>query len=169
MVVIAAVATSCSTEEPSRDFSVPENLCGLSVPTDALSRLLPASGKILTTGKVDGSRDDDLLCKVTVDGDMVLTLSREHIDAGDSARHILLRQLSIGKQKSAERGTIAYAESAAVSLLQCRGSGVEKEDISTLVKVLEPARPNESAMRSLISGYTAALKKTGPCSRRPPA
>jgi hypothetical protein len=50
-----------------------------------------------------------------------------------------------------------------VSLIECRGAGIEKEDISTLVRVLKPARPDESAMKSLISGYTAALKKQQPC------
>lgn len=163
--VAAIAAAGCSADKPGRDFTVPKALCGVSVPTDALSHLLPASGKKLTADEAEGSSDDVQLCKVTVDDVMVLTLSRERIDAGDSAQHILLSQLSIARPKSAQDGTIAYADQAAVSLVKCRGAGVEQEDISTLVKVLKPARPNESAMKSLISGYTAALNKQGPCKR----
>ncbi|MEU9545792.1 hypothetical protein [Streptomyces mirabilis] len=163
--VVAAVAVAgCSTEKPSREFTVPKTLCGVSVPTDALSHLLPASGRNLTA-EAEGSTDDVQLCKVNVDDVMVLALSRERINAGDSAQHILLSQLSIARPKSAQDGTIAYADEAAVSLVKCRGADVEEEDISTLVNVLKPARPNESAMKSLISGYTAALNKQEPCKR----
>ncbi|WP_406453838.1 hypothetical protein OH768_14935 [Streptomyces sp. NBC_01622] len=164
IVVAAVAATGCSTDKPSREFTVPKALCGVSVPVDALSRLLPASGKKLTT-EAEGSTDDVLLCTVKVDDVMVLTLSRERIDAGDSARHILFNQLRIARPKFAEGSAIAYADHAAVSLLKCRGAGVVEEDISTLVNVLKPARPNESAMKSLISDYTATVKKQGPCKR----
>ncbi|MFJ9898839.1 hypothetical protein ACIQPR_36465 [Streptomyces sp. NPDC091280] len=166
-VAAAAVfaAAGCSADEPRREFTVPKALCGVSVPVDALSRLLPASGKKLTT-EADGSTDDVLLCKINVDDVMVLALSRERIVAGDSARHILYTQLRITQPKFAEGTSIAYADDAAVSLLKCRGADVQNEDISTLVKVLKPARSDESAMKSLITDYTAKVKKQGPCKKR---
>jgi hypothetical protein len=162
--VAAVTATGCSAEKPSREFTVPKGLCGVSVPVDALSRLLPASGKTLTT-EAEGSTDDVLLCTVDVDDVMVLALSRERIVAGDSARHILYTQLRITEPKFTEGTSIAYADDAAVSLLKCRGAGVEKEDISTLIKVLKPARSDEAAMKSLITDYTARVKKQGPCKK----
>jgi len=162
--VAVAVAAGCSADKPNREFTVPKALCGVSVPVDALSQLLPASGKKITT-EAEGSTDDVLLCKVSVDDVRVLTLSRERIVAGDSARHILFTQLRITQPKFTEGTSIAYVDHAAVSLLKCRGAGVEEEDISTLVKVLKPARPNESAMKSLISAYTATVKKQGPCKK----
>jgi hypothetical protein len=96
---------------------------------------------------------------------MVLVVSRERVDVGESARSILLSRLSISRQKSAEGGSVVYADRAAVSLVKCRGTGVEKEDISTLIKVLKPARQDESAMKDLITGYTASLKEQQPCKR----
>ncbi|MEV0736257.1 hypothetical protein AB0I51_09845 [Streptomyces sp. NPDC050549] len=166
LAAVTAVATAgCSADNPSREFTVPKALCGVSVPVDALSRLLPASGKKLTT-EAEGSTDDVLLCKVSVNDVRVLTLSRERIVAGDSARHILYTQLRITQPKFTEGTSIAYTDDAAVSLLKCRGADVEKEDISTLVKVLKPARSDESAMKSLISDYTAKVKKQGPCKKQ---
>ncbi|MFE2419140.1 hypothetical protein [Streptomyces hokutonensis] len=53
-----------------------------------------------------------------------------------------------------------------MSLLKCRGTDVQKEDISTLIKVLKPARPDESAIKSPINDYTAKVKKQGPCKKR---
>ncbi|MFJ5310243.1 hypothetical protein [Streptomyces sp. NPDC088350] len=164
-VVAAVAAAGCSADKPSREFTVPKALCGVSVPVDALSQLLPASGKKLTT-EAEGSTDDVLLCTVHVDDVMVLALSRERIVAGDSARHILYTQLRITQPKFTEGTSIAYADHAAVSLLKCRGADVQKEDISTLINVLKPARPNESAMKSLITDYTAKVKKQGPCKKR---
>lgn len=163
LFVAAIAASGCSSDEPKREFTVPKALCGVSVPTDPLSRLLPASGKRISVGEGGGSSEGVQLCKVTADDNDVLMLSRERIDVGDSARNILFSQLSIQEQKSAVDGTIAYADWAAVSLVKCRGVGVEKEDISTLIKVLKPGRRDESAMKSLISGYTAAFKRQQPC------
>lgn len=165
LFLIATVTmVGCSSEAPEQRFAVPKSLCGVIVPTDALSQLLPVSGERLTVER-DGSLDDgSALCDVRVDDDMVLQVSGERIDAGDSARHILRSRLSVQEQKSAQGNAIAYADHAAVSLIKCRGAYVE-EDISTLVKVLKPARPNEAAMEKLIRGYTASLKKQQPCKR----
>ncbi|MGW1861371.1 hypothetical protein [Streptomyces collinus] len=139
----------------------------MSVPTEALSSLLPASGKQLSARRSGSADDGAVLCNVSVDGDLVLVISQERISVGDSARHILLTRLSVSRQKSADGGSIAYADRAAVSLVKCRGSDVEKEDLSTLVKVLEPGRRNESAMKDLIQEYTTSLKGQHPCKAAP--
>lgn len=162
-VAVTAVA-GCSSDASGQRFAVPRELCGVAVPADALSRLLPASGERLTVEPKGSLDDGSALCGVKVDKETVLQVSGERIDAGDSARHILRSRLSIQEQKSSEGNTIAYSGQAAVSLVKCRGGDVE-EDISTLVRVLKPGRPNESAMKELMRGYTASLKKRQPCKR----
>ncbi|MEU6510637.1 hypothetical protein [Streptomyces sp. NPDC046942] len=163
LCVVVLTAVGCSSEKPKQEFTVPKALCGVSVPDDALSRLLPASGKRLALER-NGSLDDGSeVCILTVDGDTVLDVSGERITAGDSAQNILRSRLSIQDQKSADSNSIAYADNAAVSLIKCRGTNVEEEDISILIKVLKPARPDESAMEELIQGYTASLKEKRPC------
>ncbi|WP_306191552.1 MULTISPECIES: hypothetical protein [unclassified Streptomyces] len=162
-VAVVTVAVGCSSDEAKREFAVPKSLCGVSVPTDALSRLLPASGKNLDVqqdGDIDQGND---LCNLTVDGTMVLVISRERIDTGDSAQHILVSRARVSHQKTAVNGAIAYADRAAASMIKCRGAGIEVEDISTFIKVLKPARPNETAMKKLITDYTTAYKKQQPC------
>ncbi|MET8562029.1 hypothetical protein ABZV75_16090 [Streptomyces flaveolus] len=160
-------AVGCSSEESKREFTVPKSLCGVSVPADALSRLLPASGKHITADQSGSLDDGSGVCAVKVDADTVLEVSGERIDAGDSARNILRSRLSVHQdQKSAENNSIAYADHAAVSLIRCRGADIQEEDISTLIKVLKPARPDESAMKKLIQGYTRSLKGQEPCKAR---
>lgn len=164
LCVAAVTVVGCTAQEPRQRFTAPTALCGVTVPTGALSQLLPASGERLTV-EHDGTLDDgSLVCSVQVDGYRVLTVSGERIVAGDSARHILRSRLLIQEQKSIGGNSIAYADQAAVSLIKCRGADVQ-EDISTFIKVLKPGRPKELAMKMLIQGYTASLKRQQPCER----
>ncbi|MFE5401603.1 hypothetical protein ACFQ9Z_09380 [Streptomyces sp. NPDC056580] len=162
LCVAAVTVVGCTAQEPDHRFIVPKALCGVTVPTDALSQLLPASGERLTVEHTGSLDDGSAVCGVEVDEATVLQVSGERIDPGDSARHILRSRLMMQPEKSAQDGSIAYAESAAVSLIKCRGAHAE-EDISTLIKVLEPGRPDEPAMKDLILGYTASLKGQRPC------
>ncbi|MGV9347605.1 hypothetical protein ACWDSD_22845 [Streptomyces spiralis] len=160
---VMTVAVGCSSGEATREFTIPKNLCGVSVPTDALSRLLPASGENLDVQQ-DGDIDEgNELCVLSVDDTQVLMVSRERINTGDSAEHVLIRRARVSQQKTADDGAIAYANRAAVSMIKCRGAGVEVEDISTFIKVLKPARSDETAMKDLITDYTATYKKQRPC------
>ncbi|MFE2261016.1 hypothetical protein [Streptomyces griseosporeus] len=166
VVLFAAATAGCSSDEPKQEFAVPKALCGVSVPVDALARLLPASGKQLSEERTDGSAQGTGLCAVWVDGDEVLIVSKERIPVGQSAQSILNRRLHPLDQKSAEGGSVAYVDHAAASLVECRGADVQEEDISTVIKTLKPGRKDESAMKDLISGYTASLKKQQPCLKK---
>ncbi|MEU3982293.1 hypothetical protein AB0F77_19685 [Streptomyces sp. NPDC026672] len=162
--ITAAAAVSCSSSEPKQKFTIPKTVCGVAAPSDAFSRLLPESGKKLTVDEHGTLADGNVTCGINVDkNNMVLVVNMERIGTDASARGVLVDRLSIWQQKSAENGTIAYVDHAAASLIKCRGAGIEEEDISTFIKVLNPGRPDESAMKDMISGYTAALKKKQPC------
>jgi hypothetical protein len=163
LLLAALAAAGCSSDEPKQEFTVPKALCGVSVPTDALSRLLPASGKRVTTEQVDGQAEGTGLCNVSVDDEQVLVVSTERIPVGESARSVLLDRLHVSDPQSAEGGAVAYADRAAASLVECRGAGVDEEDVSTFIKTLEPGRRDAAAMKELISGYTADLRKQQPC------
>ncbi|MFF8596857.1 hypothetical protein ACF061_36660 [Streptomyces sp. NPDC015220] len=163
LLIVAVGVAGCSSDEPKREFAVPKVLCEVPVPGDALSALLPESGKLLTSPEYTFSIDGEGLCKVSVDDDVVLMVSRERIDIGDSAYNILRSRARVPSQKSAEDGSISYADRAAASLTKCRGAGVEKEDISILITVLKPARPDEDAMKDLITSYTTGYQKQHPC------
>jgi hypothetical protein len=163
LLVAALLAAGCSADGPKQEFTVPKALCGVPVSAEALSRLLPASGKRLTTEQDDGAAEGTGLCSVSVDDDKVLVVSTERITVGQSAASILKhRRRDIG-QKSAEGGSIAYLGDAAVSLVDCRGAGIDEEDISIMIEAWEPGRRDAAAMKDLISGYTAALRKQQPC------
>ncbi|MFF1453448.1 hypothetical protein ACFVYF_35725 [Streptomyces sp. NPDC058274] len=160
---MANTVAGCTSEEPKREFSVPKALCGVAVPANALSRLLPATGQHLTSDHATPVSDAVTTCEVTVDGNMVLSVQRDVIDAGKSAWRVASYDHAIGHAKTGEGGTIAYVDRAAVSVVQCQEKGAEDEAVSTYIRTLKPGRQDESAMKTLISGYTAALKKEQPC------
>ncbi|WP_240124557.1 hypothetical protein [Streptomyces sp. MUM 136J] len=97
---------------------------------------------------------------------MVLVVSMERITIGGSPQSILSHRMHISDQKSAEGGSIAYIDHAAVSVIKCRGADVQEEDVSILIKTLKPGRRDETSMKNLISGYTVGLKKLQPCLKR---
>ncbi|MGW4323141.1 hypothetical protein ACWEMW_28705 [Streptomyces sp. NPDC004684] len=162
MVAATVAAAGCSSE-PKQEFAVPKSLCGVPVATDALSRVLPESGKKIAVEQDGEPSDGSVLCNVMVDGAKVLIVSTEWINPGDSASHILRSRLHAAEQKSAGGGAIAYADQAAASLIQCRRAGFQTEDVSTFIMTLKPGRTDEHAVEGVISSYTAAYKKQQPC------
>jgi hypothetical protein len=156
------MATAGCSDEQKREYALPKALCGVSVPEKALSELLP-SGERLTADESTPVADAITTCKVTVDGDMVLSIERESREPGASARDIAVDQLSVKQPKSTAQRSVAYADWAAVSIVKCRGQSSTDEDISVAIKVLEPGHRSEAAMKELILGYTSSFQKQQPC------
>ncbi|MFF3321131.1 hypothetical protein [Streptomyces sp. NPDC002889] len=150
-----AVAVAGCSDDPQREYAVPKALCGAAIPENALSSLLPP-GKNLTAEEDTPVPDAITTCKLSVDGDQVLSVERERREAGASARDIAVKKISVRQPKSAANRTIAYADWAAVPVISCRGEGNAEEGISTVIKVIEPGVPEESAMKDLITAYTSA-------------
>ncbi|MEU0033873.1 hypothetical protein [Streptomyces sp. NPDC006333] len=165
-VVAMTIAVAGCSEEQKPEYTLPKSLCGVPAPSQALSRLLPA-GKHLALDEATPVADAITTCKATVDGDLVLSLERESREAGASARDIAVNQLGVKQPMSAERNSVAYADWAAVSVVECRGGGTGDKDISVAVKVLKPGHRDESAMKELIVEYTSAFKKQQPCMETP--
>ncbi|MCK1821318.1 hypothetical protein MTQ10_17245 [Streptomyces sp. XM83C] len=165
LLLAAPVLAGCSSDEPKREFTVPKALCGVAVPTDALDRVLPASGKKLST-EFEGPGGAEL-CTVSVDGQTVLDIAIEHIPADHmSPAGVLTDRLRGFGGESAEDGTIAYRPYAAASVVKCRAADVQKEDITLFVQVTKPGREEASAMRDFMSGYRSAYEKKKPCQKR---
>ncbi|WP_439940605.1 hypothetical protein [Streptomyces sp. BBFR115] len=162
-VLAGLVLSGCSADEPGREFAVPKVVCEVPVPADALSALLPASGRRIAVPEYAFNMDGEGLCKVSVDDQAVLMVDRERIDAGHSAYVVLRGRTNEWTQKSAEGGSVAYIDRAAVSLIKCRGTGVNTEDVSIFIQVLKPGRTDQDALRRLIVAYTAGYKKQQPC------
>ncbi|MYQ45499.1 hypothetical protein GTW40_10575 [Streptomyces sp. SID4985] len=153
----------CSSAEAKQEFTVPTSLCGVSVPSEALSRLLPASGKRVSVQQQGAWDKESPLCEVTVDKHIVLVVSTEWVTAGWSAQHVLVERLGLWQQKSADGGAVVYSDRAAASVVKCQDAGVKKFDVSTFIKVLEPGRRDEKAMGQLMRGYNNSLKPQSLC------
>ncbi|MEU2875545.1 hypothetical protein [Streptomyces sp. NPDC007070] len=135
-ILAGLVLSGCSADEPGREFAVPKVVCEVPVPADALSALLPASGRRIAVPEYAFNMAGEGLCKVSVDDQAVLMVDRERIDAGHSAYVVLRGRTNEWTQKSAEGGSMAYIDRAAVSLVKCRGTGVNTEDVSIFIQVL---------------------------------
>ncbi|MFD8915841.1 hypothetical protein [Streptomyces sp. NPDC059575] len=162
-VLVLGCVSGCSSDEPKRDFAVPGQLCGVAVPTAPLSKLLPASGGKLTVKAPTAGDDLGIVCEVDVDGQQVLSVERERVGSGRSAWNIASYDHRIGQVKSGAGDMIAYVGKAAVSIVPCVQKEQRDNSVSTYIQTVKPGRADESAMKGLISGYTAALTKQRPC------
>ncbi len=161
--LVLGCATACSATEPTAGFTVPAELCGVAVPQASLSKLLPASGGKLSAKASAPGDDLGIVCEVGVDGQQVLSVERERVDSGRSAWNIASYDHRIGQVKSGAGDMIAYVGRAGVSVVPCVRKGARDKSMSTYIRTLKPGREDESAMKALISGYTAALGKQHPC------
>ncbi|MGJ5899128.1 hypothetical protein DF268_36540 [Streptomyces sp. V2] len=159
LVCVAVGISGCSSERQGRDFSVPKDLCGVSVPEKALGALLPSSGERVDVAEGASAGGSVETCEVSVDGDAVLSVERQRVDASRSAWNIASYDHRIGQVETADDETVAYAGRAAVSVVSCG----EEKAVSSYVRVLAPGRSGKKAMRELISGYTASLRGQDPC------
>ncbi|MGW5102401.1 hypothetical protein [Streptomyces sp. NPDC004100] len=142
---------------------MPAKLCGVAVPPASLGKLLPASGGKLTVKAPAAGDDLGIVCEVEVDGQEVLSVERERVDSSRSAWNIASYDHRIGQVKSGAGDMIAYVDKAAVSIVPCVQKGQRDKSVSTYIRTVKPGRADESAMKGLISGYTAALTKQRPC------
>ncbi|MGW6401038.1 hypothetical protein [Streptomyces sp. NPDC055134] len=158
-VMVAAAGCSDSAE---REYAVPSSLCGIHIKAAMLTPLLPP-GKHVAVKPDTPVPDAITTCEVAVDKKVVLSVERERREPGAAARDIAVDQLSAHDPKSTAARTIAYTDAAAVSITRCAAQDVVKEDISTVIRVFEPGRKDESALKNLITEYTEALKRSSPC------
>ncbi|MFE5026552.1 hypothetical protein ACFRAO_25340 [Streptomyces sp. NPDC056656] len=158
-VLVAAAGCGDSAE---REYAVPSSLCGIHIKAATLTPLLPP-GKRIAVKPANPVPDAITTCEVAVDKKVVLSVERERREPGAAARDIAVDQLSAHDPESAAARTIAYTDSAAVSITRCTAPDVVKEDISTVIRVFEPGRKDESAFKNLITEYTEALKRSTPC------
>ncbi|MFE6902347.1 hypothetical protein ACFVFJ_36765 [Streptomyces sp. NPDC057717] len=159
--VMAAAAAGCG-DSAEREYAVPSSLCGIHIKAATLTPLLPP-GKHVAVKPDNPVPEAITTCEVAVDKKVVLSVERERREPGAAARDIAVDQLSAHDPKSAAARTIAYTDSAAVSITRCTAQDVVKEDISTVIRVFEPGHKDESALKNLITEYAEALKKSSPC------
>ncbi|MFB7709436.1 hypothetical protein [Streptomyces sp. NPDC056105] len=157
--MIALASSGCGGAEG--ECAVPSSLCGIHIKAETLTPLLPPGKRIAV--KPDTSVPDAITTyEAAVDRNVVLSVERERREPGAAAHDITVDQLPAHEPQSAAARTIASTDSAAVFITRCTAQDVVKEDISTVIRVFEPGHKDESALKDLITEYTAALKKSSP-------
>ncbi|MFF9201221.1 hypothetical protein ACF1AE_05240 [Streptomyces sp. NPDC014986] len=83
-IVLTAVGvlTGCSGPDAEKNYDVPESLCGISLPSDVTTELLPPGDKIDVHEK--NPVPSLKRCQVNVDGEIALRVSQEWWEEGDT-------------------------------------------------------------------------------------
>ncbi|MBN3929649.1 hypothetical protein IQ279_08350 [Streptomyces verrucosisporus] len=151
---------ACSVQE--RNYEIPSALCGTAVSPDLTTPLLPPGDTFSTTvsDRVEGVRR----CLVSVDGEQVLALSTEWWKKGTSLRKAALVIPNVDPDdKETRDGRYLYSDTGAVGKVACSDPRKADGDLFVAVRVNGPGKPDEAAMKKLISAYAEAVGKSGEC------
>ncbi|MER6346039.1 hypothetical protein ACWC10_22820 [Streptomyces sp. NPDC001595] len=145
---LLAVALVGCGESRSRDYAVPDRVCGVRVDADALSPLLPAGAR-LTQSRTDKGRGS-VSCRVSVDDSLVLYLSGDVTDRGTDVVSLEdrgLRRLGDPALVEGVGDVAAVADGGAKAAAECAYRGAPREFVGLVQLESEDPVPSETEER----------------------
>jgi hypothetical protein len=158
-VLLVSALTSCSSSPPSREYAVPEQLCGTGVPGSALEPLLPPGKEIKArpTSAVGAER-----CRLEVDGDTVFSSSVEQRGPDVTVREMAESAFGVGPgDTSADGGRFIYSRTGAVGLVECPGRASAERSVWVTVRTEQASEASDT--HRFIEAYADAVAGTDAC------
>ncbi|MFF8729832.1 hypothetical protein ACF073_25565 [Streptomyces sp. NPDC015171] len=162
--LLIGLLASCSSPSPTREYTVPGDVCGIKVSGSLLEPLLPAGKKISAapTSAVGVKR-----CRLVVDERVAFSSSVEVHDATITARDVAMSAAGVEPtDTSADGGYVIYSRTGAVGLVKCPATSAKT---SVWATVRTQHTVNASAMRHFIEAYANALSRNGACESPAPS
>ncbi|MFF9495041.1 hypothetical protein [Streptomyces flaveolus] len=143
VAVLLSVATGCS--DGGRDYSVPDDLCGVRVGSELLEPFLP-DGEKLTQRAYDAG-DTSPRCRVTVDDRLVLYVADDLVPPDTDPLEVQDRALlRLGNPAAVDVGEAArVADRGATAVAECTRDGDDMRFV-TLIQ-LEQRTPEDTEQR----------------------
>lgn len=160
--VTAAGLTGCGSEE-KQEYTVPNALCGISVPAEDLAPFLPA-GKKITVEERDPENEYGWMtgCLVAVDGEEILATTvewkREGSSTGEFARGVSLEKTD----HLSDDGHFLWSGRQGFGRTECTNpKGTQR--LFTAVRPHSSEHEDSDAMERIIKAYTKAVEKSDLC------
>ncbi len=161
--VLLLTASGCGS---SRDYAVPDSVCGVPAASQALSPLLP-DGKKLVQDHYASEPPERRRCRVYVDHTLVVWLAGDITDASTDPLKVneenLLREGHPARVDIADRATLA--DSGAIAVARCTFKGKPHNfAVEVQLGTDYPKKPEErrKALLKFFRAYVpAAVKKQG--------
>ncbi|MFI0190015.1 hypothetical protein ACH4PW_21000 [Streptomyces sp. NPDC017082] len=154
--LLVGLATSCSSSSATREYAVPDDVCGIRVAGPLLEPLLPAGKKITAepTSAVGTQR-----CRLLVDGKVVFSSSLEKRGVDTTAGDVAASAYGVNPTDAGTNGgDVIYSKTGAVGRVECPNSASANNTVWATARTSHSVKA--SAMRSFIEGYRAAAAKS---------
>lgn len=158
--VLVFSSVGCSQEEKKRNYSVPEQLCGLDVGGKLAEPFMPPGDRVHQAE--EGGGVSIWHCDISVDDKAVFQMAREWWKPGWSARRFAPSQAYVEPEHEAADESYVYSDEGAVAALRCTEEGNDW-DLFLVARVRDAGVPDEKAMGRFITAYRAEVLKTDPC------
>ncbi|MEW2809805.1 hypothetical protein AB0929_22270 [Streptomyces massasporeus] len=150
----------CGGDEKKREYTVPNNLCGISVDSDTLAPFLPPGRKITVQDKsYSGAKG----CQVTVDNKLIFITNQVWLEEGRTTAFVAARQSLDRTSHSAESGRFRYSEYEAFGKTRACIDTKYKQELYTIMQASGSKHRDAEAMKRLIISYTKGVEKSAEC------
>ncbi|MCT4354060.1 hypothetical protein M5362_13060 [Streptomyces sp. Je 1-79] len=168
-IAVVLTGAGCGAGEETRGFEVPKALCGTPIDAKLLEPVLPKSGQKISeelSDKIQGIRR----CRVSVDGELVLSASTEWWGKGTTTVKVASSQMGVRLDEHvSEDRSYTYADMGGTGHVTCpdpkNANMRENGELFTTVFITKEGIPDESAMKDLVLAYTKAIGASEECTR----
>ncbi|WP_328501390.1 hypothetical protein OG828_14770 [Streptomyces sp. NBC_00457] len=172
VVSAAALVASCSAGEETREYAVPDKVCGISVAPKLVQPLLPP-GKSIDAGESLTGPDDTQRCAVLIDDDTAVDITGQRYPDALGAKDIALNYLGVPAdelgQTNADDSVMAW-DSRIVGVTECTGyptdaAGRSTKRYSIMIEASHPvdATARQKALELLLPQYLKAAARALGC------
>jgi hypothetical protein len=159
--VVLLGLTACSGGRESKDYSVPDSLCGARINAELFSPFLPP-GKELTTHRSTPATNVTW-CRIYVDGESIAQTSQEwwsNMNVLEFSRGLTLDDPT----RRTDDGLYAYSDQEAFGKApRCNNRDHKDQVLYTAILIPGSEHRDADSMKKLISEYTKALEQSPVC------
>ncbi|WP_158801302.1 hypothetical protein [Streptomyces sp. NRRL S-37] len=160
LAVVAPTVTGCGADEETRDYSVPDTLCGIRVDAEELTPFLPPGKKLSAEPEVNPA---SIWCDVSVDGKLAVRTVQKWWQGGHDTAYFLRSQTLERVEETADEGRYVYSGWQAFGKTENCVDEKYKQDLYTGIQAYGSGHRDADAMKRLIVSFTEEVEKSDEC------
>ncbi|MGW0856250.1 hypothetical protein [Streptomyces sp. NPDC002690] len=161
--VLASTLSACSDDEPAaKNYTVPTPLCGITVDPAQVKAALPGGESV--TSAISKPNGGTTRCVVSVDGRVALRLTQAWWGRGETGTTVAEAYAYTDDGETTDDYRYVWTGKAGVGkTASCTSSEHPDLDLFAIIQVLDTGIDDKTAMKNLITSYTAAVDKSAAC------
>lgn len=158
--VLLFTIAGCSDTKESREYTIPETLCGVPITPEKFDALFPPGKEIKVTKKNYSTTET---CNIAVDKTSFATTTQAWLEEGRGTA-FFASSLSLDPPKKATQGDrYRYSDREGFGKAQGCTDSQYKQELYTAVQIWNKKYKDTNAMKDLIITFTEKVEETDGC------